>query len=286
MCKVQEWIFQTCSMVLLCLTISSGYVYSAETSANSDDVVYSFGVVPQYTPRVIASTWRPVLNALELKTGFKFKLTGSSNIPGFETKFMAGEYDLAYMNPYHSLVSFESEGYLPLVRDGGRKLYGIVVVKKDSPIQKLSDLEGRHLTFPAPNALGASLMVRATLLKQGITFEPHYAQTHSSVYLNVTMGMYDAGGGVMRTYRAQPENISENLRIIYETEKVSPHPVVSHPRVPKEHVVKIQAAFLELAATDEGRMLLEAVALSNIVVATVDDYQSLKQLGIDSLYEQ
>jgi phosphonate transport system substrate-binding protein len=61
------------------------------------------------------------------------------------------------MNPYHAIRANKKHGYAPLVRDVGRSLFGIIVVKKDSPIETVSELDGEIVAFPAPNALGAAL---------------------------------------------------------------------------------------------------------------------------------
>lgn len=251
-----------------------------------EKVVYTFGVVPQLTPREIAHNWIPILHALEEKTGFKFQLRGTINIPDFESDFLNGEFDFAYMNPYHSLIASENEGYQPIIRDKSKKLFGILVVKKGSNINSLKDLEGKTLAFPAPNALGASLLIRSALNEQGINYHTKYVQTHSSVYLNVALGVNAAGGGVMRTFNSQPEEIQSSLKVIYETIKVNPHPIVAHGRVPKEHVQTIKDAFFAIAATPQGKELLSKIPMGEITQANIEDYSNLKETNIQNLYRQ
>ena len=68
--------------------------------------------------------------------------------------------------------------------------------KKGGNIEHLQQLEGKDIAFPAPNALGASLIIRADLVQlHRVSFTPKYVQTHSSVYLNVALGRMAAGGG-------------------------------------------------------------------------------------------
>ncbi len=104
------------------------------------------------------------------------------------------------------LVAAEAQGYTPIVRDGGRELFGVLVVAKDSDIETVEDLEGRSIAYPSPNALGASLLMRADLDRNfGLNYEAHYVSTHSSAYLNVVLGQMDAAGGVMAVV-CPPEN--------------------------------------------------------------------------------
>lgn len=267
------------TLLLAILAFASPLVWPA------DDVVYSFGIVPQFEQRKLFRIWRPILDELERRTGFVFKLVGSPKIPVFEQKFMEGAYDFAYMNPYHLLQAHGSQGYLPLVRDGSRMLKGILVVAKDSPIQSVQELAGKRVAFPSPNALGASLLLRAELVRShGVEVIPHYAQTHSSVYLHVILGQTVAGGGVASTLSSQPPEIQQKLRILYETTSVSPHPVAVHPRVPETHREMVRQALLAMAQTKTGAALLARIPMSKAVSASLDDYRPMSSLKLEEFY--
>ena len=238
--------FLTLAAFLFLVVVSIPLAWASQ--GHKDAPEYSFGVVPQFEQRKLFRIWRPILDELEKRTGLSFHLVGSPKIPVFEKKYMAGIYDFAYMNPYNILQAYKSQGYIPLIRDGGRVLKGVLVVRKDSPIQSMKELAGKQVAFPARNALGASLMIRADLDRLHVVeIIPRYVQTHSSVYLHVAMGMTEAGGGVVSTLRAQKAEIQNRLRVLYETQAVNPHPVSVHPRVPLEDQEKVRRAFLAMA---------------------------------------
>lgn len=88
------------------------------------------------------------------------------------------------------------------MRDGAEQL-GILVASKEGTINEVRDLNGKTIAFPAPNAFGASLMTRAELDRQKVKFQPLWAQTHTSAYLNVALGKADAAGGIMATLKQQ-----------------------------------------------------------------------------------
>jgi phosphonate transport system substrate-binding protein len=267
-------------LIIIAITINCTYVWSAENGN------YSFGVVPQFEQRKLFRIWRPILNALEHRTGLNFKLIGSSKIPVFEQKYMEGAFDFAYMNPYHSLKAQDSQGYLPLVRDGARKLKGILVVLKDSPIQSVTELAGKRIAFPAPNALGASLLMRTELAKlHSVEVVPHYVQTHSSVYLHVALGMTAAGGGVASTLHSQKPEVRQKLRILYETRVMNPHPISAHPRVPEAHQKMVIKALLEMSKNEHDAALLAKIPMSMAVEAGMEDYMPMSSWGLDEFYE-
>lgn len=179
------------------------------------------------------------------------------------------------MNPYHELVAYRTQGYEPLVRNDNQ-LFGILVVAKDGPIKKVADLEGKEVAFPAPNALGASLLMRADLDRiEKVHIKPVWARTHTSSYLNVALGKVDAAGGVMGTFNQQPERIRDKLNILYETRRMPAHPVVAHPRVPQADREKLRQALLDLGATPEGSEMLSKVPIKKVIPAKVGDYLPL-----------
>lgn len=261
------------------------FCLTATTTTALAQPVYKFGVVPQFEPRKLSAIWSPILVELERRTGFRLEMVGSARIPEFENEFENGRYDFAYMNPYHSLVAMRAQKYQPLVRDGGQQLFGILVVAKDGPIKKITDLNGKTVAFPSPNALGASLLIRADLDRlHKIRISPLWVQTHTSAYLNAALGKVAAAGGVMSTLAQQPEAVRNKLTIIYETRRMMPHPVMAHPRVPAADREKLRQAFLDLSATPEGAELLAKVPIKQVIAATEGEYRELAGWGLDDYY--
>ena len=268
--------------LLSVLLISS--LFSLDAHAEKKQT-YTIGIVPQFEIRHIRKIWNPIIKEIEKNTGYKLKLIGSPTIPDFEREFNAGHFDFAYMNPYHILLARDSQGYIPLVRDNGRKLHGILVVRQDSGINSVKDLDGKKIAFPAPNALGASLLMRANLSNDyKIKFRPVYVKTHSSVYLNVAVKQTAAGGGVQKTLNQQRDNIKGALKILHKTPSVAPHPLAAHPRVPAEVREKIKNTFLLLGENAIGRSLLAKIPMKKVGEATMSDYTPLNKFNLEKFY--
>ena len=270
----------------LILTLVLGVnVYAKTTPEILKTKEFSFGVVPQFSATKISGIWTPILKRLSEKTGHTFKLKLSTNIPAFEKSFTRGDYDFAYMNPYHAVVAYGNNGYQPMVRDVGRSLYGIIVVKKDSTIMSVKELDGKKVAFPSPNALGAALIPRSELSRKfGIKIEEKYVRSHSSVYLNVALGLTAAGGGVQKTLSQQPEKIRDQLRIINKTQEVPPHPITAHKRIPLKIREKVTKVLLDIAASPEGVALLRKVPINVIGKSTIKDYSMLRDMGLAEFY--
>ena len=246
---------------------------------------YTVGVVPQFNARTLQSIWTPILQELERRTGHTFELRGSKSISAFEKQFMAGEFDFAYMNPYHFILARKAQGYLPLVRDTGKRLRGILVVRKDVAIDDVEQLQDKAIAFPSPNALGASLMLRAQLAREfNLRFEPRYVKSHDSVYLNVVTGRMVAGGGVGRTLARQPSEVREQLRVLYTTPAVASHPVTVHPRVPETVRSMVKNALIAMGESESERQLLAKIPIGTAGEALSEDYVPLQKMGLDAFY--
>lgn len=243
---------------------------------------FTLSVVPQFTPVDIGVRWTPLLQRLEAETGYGFQLRLVDKIPRFEEDFLRGTPDLVFLNPYHMLMAAESQGYLPLVR-GSTPLVGILVVDRKGPIRNLADLNGKTLAFPAPNAFGASLYLRALLSeKEGLRFDKRYVGSHQNVYRHVLMGDASAGGGISATLKREPAVMQARMRVLYTTPGVAPHPLAAHPRMPQAARDKISAALLRLESDPAGRKLLADVELGQVTVADMErDYLPLQRLKLD-----
>ena len=272
------------SLITLLLYLTSTTTVTAE---ELDQKTFSIGVVPQFDARKIHKIWAPILKELEKSTGYRFKLMGAPTIPEFEKEFNAGHFDFAYMNPYHVLLANKHQGYVPLVRDVGRRLHGVLTVKKDSPISSPAELDGKIISFPAPNALGASLMIQADLQDIfNIKIKPRHVKTHSSVYLNVALGVSSAGGGVQKTLNQQPVEIRDTLRVLYKTRDVAPHPFSAHPRVPQKITAQVKKLLLELGNTPHGQALLKNIPIKKIGNSSMEDYRPLNEIGLERFYAE
>ncbi len=270
--KVIRFCFSTL-LVVMCVGIARA------------EMVYSVGVVPQFDARQIESIWQPLLQQVSQRSGVKLALVASPSIPEFERQFESGKFQFSYMNPYHAIVANRSQGYLPLVRDVSKQLSGVIVVRHDSLITSVEQLDGKIVAMPAPNALAASLLPRAEFANV-LMIEPviRYVRSHDSVYLNVVVGATDAGAGVLRTLQQQPQQLRDKLRILHQTRSVAAHPLMAHPSVPEVVMKKLQAAFIELAQSVEGKALLARIPMTQPGIATLQDYLPLIDLQLDSLY--
>jgi phosphonate transport system substrate-binding protein len=258
---------------------------SAEQNSSAKPV-YSFGVVPQFEQRKLHAIWKPILDELGRRTGLQFKMASTLTIRDFHKAYSNGVFDFVYVNPYTLVHVHEKQSYVPLVSDK-KMLRGIVVVRKDSKIKTVADLNDKTLAFPSPNAWAASMMVRADLEQiHHLRIKPLYVKTHSSMYLHVVQGLTDAGGGVEKTLLKQNAAIRDLLRVIYTTRNSPSHPIAAHPRVATDVQEKVRKALLDMSGTPEGKKMLAGVPVKQLIPVTYDgNYAVIGTWGMDKYWQ-
>ncbi|WP_210546493.1 phosphate/phosphite/phosphonate ABC transporter substrate-binding protein [Rhodoferax sp. PAMC 29310] len=237
--------------------------------------------MPQLTPVEMSRYWSPVVAALGL-AGIPCELVVYRTIAEFEAEFNEGRADIVYLNPYHMVMASRSKRYKALVRDA-RGLEGVLVVKRDGPVGNVAQLEHQTISFPAPNAFGASLYVRSVLDRHyQISFKAQYDGTHRNAVRQVLIGESAAAGVIKTTLEMEPPDVQNDLRVVYTTPALSPHPVAAHPRVPVAVRNKIIETLLSLAANPETKSVMRNIQIPNPVRADYDvDYAPLEALGIE-----
>jgi phosphonate transport system substrate-binding protein len=246
---------------------------------------YVVSVVPQLPASETYSHWAPLLEAVGLATKQCFTLSISKSIPDFETELLAGMPDFSYMNPYHQVMVHRRQAYRPLVADA-TPLTGILVVRRDSGINKLEDLNGKSLAFPSPNAFAASLVTRAILSQRGIDIKPTYVKTHSNVYRSVLQADVVAGGGINTTLLREPEALQGQLKVLFESNGYRAHPFSAHPRVPAPLQESVRKAFIAYASTEAGKTVMNKAQMPQPVAVDYGrDYLPLEQMKIESFVE-
>lgn len=247
--------------------------------AAADEI--SVGIVPQQAATALARSWVPLLAEISQRSGLRLVFKTAPDIPTFETRMQQGEYDIAYMNPYHYTVFSKQPGYRAFAREKARKLVGIIVVAKDSPLQNLDELRGKIVAFPAPAAFAASILPRAEFSRQNIAIDERFVSSHDSVYRGVAQGSFAAGGGIKRTLEAIDPAISAKLRILATTPAYVPHAFAAHPRLPAATLQKINATLQGLDADEAGRQVLAPLSFKGVEPADDKDWDEIRKLRIN-----
>ena len=260
--------------------MAAGMLIASGTSRAAGQTL-RLAVVPQFTPVEMFKNWSPVVLTMQ-SAGIDCDLVVQPNIPKFEAEFLRGRADIVYLNPYHMVMAQKAHRYEPLLRDA-RPLQGVLVVRKDSPIQDIAQLKNQRIAFPAPNAFAASLYIRAVLEREyHLPHETHYAITHRNAVRQVLVGDAAAAGVVRSTLENETPEVQQALRVIYTTPSVPSHPIAVHPRVPNSLREALIQRLVGMAQNSDQKALMSAIQMPNPVRANYrNDYAPLERLNIE-----
>ncbi|CAE6948399.1 ABC-type phosphate phosphonate transport system [Vibrio sp. B1FIG11] len=238
-----------------------------------------FGVVPQQSAAKLAEQWQPLLDRWGELAGVELKFATARDIPTFEKRLAAGEYDVAYMNPYHFTLVNQTPGYTAIAHAKDKKITGILVTKADWK-GDLQDLQQQTIAFPAPRAFAASIINQSELTQKGIVFDTKYVGSHDSVYLGVAKGLYQAGGGVSRTFHSLDESVRNQLKILYKTAPYTPHAIAVSHSVVTETREALQNSIETLNRDAKAQGSFHLLNIKGFQHAEDKDWNDVVQLGI------
>ncbi len=146
---------------------TSGPQYVAKPEEPSKE--YVFAVHPLHNPVRLFEVYGPLIDYLNRNIpGAVFKLEASRNYEEFDKKLYSRQLDFALPNPYQTLNSL-AHGYHVIAKMGDdHKFTGIILVRRDSGISRLSDLKGKKVSYPARTALAATMMPQYYLQTHGL----------------------------------------------------------------------------------------------------------------------
>ncbi len=241
---------------------------------------YTFGIGPTQSATELAKRWTPIMQYLSEKSGVTLQFRTAKDIPTFQQQMREGVYDLAYINPYNYLQDHKGLGYNAFAREKDGKLFGVLVVKKDAPIQTVEQLNSQTVAFPTAAAIASTWLPLGMLKDKGVQVTPQYVNSMDSVYRSVAKGLFPAGGGEMRTFGMIDAEVRNELRILWTSEALPPFAFEAHPRVPKAVVAKVQKAMNEMENDAQGISLLKGINFKGIEVTDDADYNDMRKLNI------
>ncbi|MEA1079579.1 phosphate/phosphite/phosphonate ABC transporter substrate-binding protein [Marinobacter qingdaonensis] len=281
--RLQAMPRQKTLMGILVLFLLAPHVVSAQGTAESNGTnTLTFGVVPQQAASKLARAWVPMLKNISDRSGLTVDFATAPDIPTFEERLARGEYDIAYMNPYHFTLFNENPGYQALARARDHRIRGIIVVRRESGITSLSDLAGQALAFPAPRAFAATLVTRSHLETEAAGYTAHFVSSHDSVYRSVASGRFVAGGGIQRTLNALEAGVREELRVLWRSPGYTPHAIAVHPRVNEETRRTLLGALTGLEDSEAGLQILEPLRMKGFEAAANADWDDVRRLNISA----
>lgn len=253
---------KVCLICFMALSLSAcsdqaddSYSPSFTTAAQTGEIEYIFGVHPLHNPQRLFEVFNPMMDYLSANIeGVSFKLEASRNYPVFDQKLHERKFDFALPNPFQTINAIDL-GYKVFGKIGlDENFRGIILVRKDSPIDEVADLKGAAVSFPAPSALAATMMPQYFIQSHGVDvmteIDNRYVGSQESSMMNVYLGQTMAAGTwppPWNEFVKQRPEIAGELKVIWDTESLVALGLVARPDIPQEIVAQV----IELLTTPD-----------------------------------
>lgn len=201
-----------------------------DASKFKDPSTLVFTYTPVEDPAVYKDAYDDFMKYLEKATGKKvIYYTVHSNSAQLEA-MRSGRLHVAGFSTGPTGFAVNLAGYVPMAvkghPDGFQGYNLIMIVKKDSPFQAITDLKGKKIAHTSPSSNSGNLAPRTLFPKLGLVpekdYEVLYSGKHDQSVLGVSTGDYDAAPVASDVFNRMVERGTvkgDDFRIIYRSAK-------------------------------------------------------------------
>lgn len=235
-----------------------------------------------------------IAKVLEEKTGLKFLIRVPTSYAVLIQALGTDAADIAWIAPFAYVRAHELNGAVPIlktVRHGETFYRGQILVRADSRIKKLGDLQNCRIGFTDAASTAGHIFPKALLGRHGITpREQVFLGGHPQAVIAVYDGKVDAActyysppvngeikdarGKVLTTY----PDVAEKVVILQLTDPIPNDLVAVRHNLPPDIVMAVKDALLEFAGTSAGqKVLMDLYNFSGLVPADDQDYEVIRE---------
>lgn len=265
-------------ILLSALTLASAvYATSALAAAPAAPVAarqYAVAMLPLLPPAEIRRRWQPLLDRINRDSGLRLHFVYYKDNAAFDQAIAQGKAEFAVLTP---LQAWRQRGlYRPLLRSGVA-MTGLIVVRADSPLQQLSDLQNRTLALHAGDNQTISLFLQKNLAQQTLQVRWQPSHSASNALRSVLLGRADAAISDNFALRCLPPAMAQQLRSIHTIISLPAPPLAARIDLPAADVTRLYNAIMDLQKT-QPKLLHEAL-LDEVTGADLErDYAPVAQL--------
>ncbi len=166
------------------------------------------------------TVWADFEKLLRNKEKLSLQFKKYSSPRAFNKEFSSGQLGLIYADPFHASLLLRNHGYLPIARALGQYDEAAVVVRADSSILDIQDLDSQmYLSIsvePVNRILGRLLLQPADMDEDEMVCRYH--RTHRLVVRDLLLDKTDVGVIAASNFDQLKPEIKTRLRILVRTQ--------------------------------------------------------------------
>lgn len=168
---------------------------------------------------------------------------------------------------------------------GKPEYYSFIIVRKESPIREIKDLEGKRIALSDPLSNSGYFYPMFLVREMGKDPNTFFSQTlftysHDGSILAVMEGIADVAAVDSLIYDYELDHnaeLGQSLRIIHKSPPFGINPIVSSRRTPKGIVEAVRQILLDMDQDEEGRRILELLRIDSFIEPPEGLYDSTKK---------
>jgi phosphate/phosphite/phosphonate ABC transporter binding protein len=259
------------------LIIAACAMLTRPTGAAAPAADLSLAVLPCTNVESTFRKFYPLIHHLKQSAGVTVRLVVPGDLAEFEALLKNGQVDAALQDPhtYASLARYFDNTTLlgTVAEDGTTAQSGVVVVRRDSGVTRLSQLRGRTVLFGPRTStskwVAATMLLQAAGIDAGRDIKAANGGCCEDIAFAVTIRSVDAGvvcEHFIRLHEARQGELgvdTDALRVIAQTPPFPTRVLAARRGAPREAVTRLTTALLRLDASDpsQARILASAEIL-------------------------
>jgi len=254
-----------------------------------------FFFLPSVDAQKLADKGHLVEKYLNANTPYVYKIGVPASYVAVIESFGTKRADIATLNPFGYLLANQRYGahaVITPVRFGSELYQGQIVVRADSGITSVKQLNGKKIAFVDPSSTSGFLLPSKVLKEAGVVpRDTVFAQRHDSVITMVYQGQVDAGAtfytpeeegkiqDARRLVLTQFPNVEKEIKILALTDEIPNDPIVVRKDLPPEIVETTVSALLKYMQTKEGKEVFhDLYGMTGMVRSSDERYNAVRDV--------
>lgn len=255
--------------------------------STDDKAPLIIGVLPRRDAVETERLFKPLAEYLGTRLGRRVVLEPAKDFATFWKAVTERRYHLVHYNALQYVKSHRQFGYRIVAKNeerGESTIAGVLVVRKDGPIDDIKQLRGKKIAFGGDRDamvtyILPTLLLRRAGLKAGDYTEIFVKNPANGVTLTYIGETEASGASNMALQRGFVENVDgDRLRILAQSEALPQLPWAVTDRMEPQLRVQLTHLLIGLRNEPSGRAVLRNARLTALVPATNKEYDVYRRL--------
>ena len=234
----------------------------------------------------IINKFTPMMNYLSKKTGLKVNFVRTVSYAETQEGFINGVLDMGILNTLSFLEIEGKHAVIPIaerLKRGKNTYQTYILVREDSPVKSIRQLNGKIFAFGDPNSTSSTLMPQKLLQDAGIEIHSNlkqfiYFQKQDSILYAILNRTVDAGAVASFIFNESDNEVKDLLKVISKSDPFPLGPFVVSTRMDRNLRDKLTRILLDMNRDEEGKQALADADLEGFTFFRDEDFDPLRQM--------